>query len=562
MVAGLGAGVGAAPMWAYHHQWIGDVAAAGFPLLVAYLSLWSALFVWVGVGAAWALRGVRVGFARSAAIGLVLALVWAGLEWWRGEVVLTGYAWFFVGHPLIEFAGGRGLAGVAGAPGVTLMVAGVGVGLALVAAGVARRAERRGRLVVGLGMVVVTSAVFAAGVGLERGYTRGEGSGGVRVGVVQTNVPQLSKSDWTVSSRIDDFVDFARMTERAGFAEGGPADVVVWPETMFPGNGLDPEVTATQREAGYTLQELDEDGAVRTRVRVATFADELLGFQRELGVPMLIGAIGFEGYELGEGEGGGVRVGYEALFNSVFLVRGGEVDEGRYDKMRLTPFGEEMPYVQRWRWLVDRLATLGARRMSFDLSRGREAVVFEIETEEGGGVGVATPICFELTSFGVCRRLVFDESGGRRAGLMVHVTNDGWFGGFGAGKEHHLMQARWRAAELRTPVVRAANTGVSAHIDALGRVVERGVDETFSGWRSGADVAAFGGEDRVGDDVAGVLRVRVDPGFGEPASLFFGPAIGVVSGVVALGGVVCGVIGLFGGGRRRVDRGDAEVTDG
>ena len=53
--------------------------------------------------------------------------------------------------------------------------------------------------------------------------------------------------------------------------------------------------------------------------------------------------------------------------------------------------------------------------------------------------------------------------------MILQITNDGWFGDFTPGKEHHMLLVRWRAAELNTPVVRCANTGISALIDANGR---------------------------------------------------------------------------------------------
>ena len=91
---------------------------------------------------------------------------------------------------------------------------------------------------------------------------------------------------------------------------------------------------------------------------------------------------------------------------------------------------------------------------------------------------MATPICFEATAADVCRMLVFGN-GRRRADLLVNVTNDGWFGDFDPGRWQHLQLARWRCVELATPMVRAANTGVSCVIDARGRVLRKRVDGSF-----------------------------------------------------------------------------------
>ena len=80
--------------------------------------------------------------------------------------------------------------------------------------------------------------------------------------------------------------------------------------------------------------------------------------------------------------------------------------------------------------------------------------------------GVALPL--------ICYEAVFarDLRGTVRPDYVVHLTNDGWFG-TGAGPAQHLMQARLRAIEFGLPVVRSANTGISAMIDPAGRILER-----------------------------------------------------------------------------------------
>jgi apolipoprotein N-acyltransferase len=82
---------------------------------------------------------------------------------------------------------------------------------------------------------------------------------------------------------------------------------------------------------------------------------------------------------------------------------------------------------------------------------------------------------------------------------MVCLSNDGWFWDQDHGRELHLMHARWRCAELGTPMVRSVNQGVSAFIDADGMIVERGINGA-----SGTD--AYG--HRVEGLLSGEVRLR------------------------------------------------------
>lgn len=474
--------LGALPFWAFEQRWIAGVSAVGFGPLLVVLSAYTWLAVWACA------HVVRLCGARWS-VGLVALgpIVWGGVEFFRGRVAFDGYPWYLAGMPTIESAWLSGAGAVVGVYGVGVLVAGVSASVAgLVLAQKSRRA-----VAIGLGAWVVLWAGLAWFGGGELDRAMGESGALARFGVVQTNVPQSVRGTWSPMDRLLDAAHFLDLSQRAQ-ADG--AQVLVWPETMFPGEVLEAEAASAEVAAGLVWPLLTSvDSAVRTlgakpwllelglledpesgnaMVWTGAARDVVLSGQRAIGVPMLMGAEGFDGYRV-ESDGIGPRRAWSGRFNSVFVVDGGGVVGARYDKMHLTPFGETMPYISRWAWLESVLLRVGvgARGMRFDLDAGDRVVRHELELS-GARWTVATPICFEATMPHVVRRLVVDR-GERASGVIVQMTNDGWFGSARGGREQHLDAVRWRAVELGTPIVRAANTGVSAFVDARGRVVER-----------------------------------------------------------------------------------------
>lgn len=447
-------GLGASAFYWWQQQWVMDISAAGYVPLVLYLAIYPGLFVWL-------LSRLHGRFPRVP-LAVLVPVVWTGLEWIRGEVVWDGYAWFLLGHPLIDtplvvfgpvigaYGVGAWLAGAIGIVGDGFLR---GTGLA--------GATRRWRIGVAACFGLLSAALLFVV------YSRWQDAAvpKIRVGVVQTNLPQSNKIGWSAEQRERDFKRFLDLTRRAATGDGGAAPgVIIWPETMFPGYFLEPLVV------------MAADGTKESRF--TRYTSELLEAQRELGVPLLIGALGTQNLRLEPGADGG-RVAFDSRFNSVFRIADGRVQETRYDKIRLTPFGETMPYISSWPWLEKKLLSIGAAGMSFDLGRGRvdTAGLFDFAVgkpediaAQRGVVAIATPICFEITESGLCRALVRAAEAEGRIPLLVNVTNDGWFGDWDPGRWQHLLAARWRAVELGVAVVRSANTGVSCFIDARGRV--------------------------------------------------------------------------------------------
>ena len=197
---------------------------------------------------------------------------------------------------------------------------------------------------------------------------------------------------------------------------GGAVDLIVWPETVYT-RGLRGPLPI----AGAPIRE-------------------------DLGVPLLFGAAFVRSDD-----------GRRHAYNSALLVEGDGIIRSGYEKNLLIPFTEYVP-------LGDRLPGLAARFGSashFTAATATPALVL-------GAWRIATPICYEAVRPAFVRRMVREGD----ANLLVSLANDAWFGD---SQEPwlHLQMARLRAVEQRRWLVRATNSGISAVVDANGRVVAR-----------------------------------------------------------------------------------------
>jgi apolipoprotein N-acyltransferase len=143
------------------------------------------------------------------------------------------------------------------------------------------------------------------------------------------------------------------------------------------------------------------------------------------------------------------------LFNSLLFYANDGTQLGAYDKRKLTPFGEYVPYASVLGMLG--LGTLGDGLSGF--TSGVDPGPFALP----GLPPAVVLICYEIIFPGLTR----DTAG--RGDWIIQVTNDAWFGN-SAGPYQHLAQARVRAIETGLPIARAANTGISAMIDSYGRL--------------------------------------------------------------------------------------------
>ncbi|GAB3680302.1 apolipoprotein N-acyltransferase [Salinisphaera aquimarina] len=208
------------------------------------------------------------------------------------------------------------------------------------------------------------------------------------------------------------------LTRYRNLTERSEADLVVWPEVAIPA------------PADQVQRYLD-------------FIDNLAG---KRGQTVLAGVLVHPGED-------------KPYYNAVLALGTGH---GRYYKRHLVPFGEYFPvpdFVMHW------LDGINMRYSSFGFGADDQPLI------SVDGVKLGLSICFE-DAFGyeIAKALP-------QAGILVNVTNDAWFAGTTAA-DQHLEIARMRALESGRPMLRAANTGISAIIDYDGRIRRR--TEQFS----------------------------------------------------------------------------------
>ncbi len=144
------------------------------------------------------------------------------------------------------------------------------------------------------------------------------------------------------------------------------------------------------------------------------------------------------------------------VFNAIHALGGDGSIIATYDKVHLVPGGEFLPF-------QDFLEGLGLRQLT-RLPGGFSAGSAPKNIVLPNGVKLGPLICYEA----IFPTGVYDPD--ERPDALVNVTNDGWFGDT-AGPHQHFAQARVRAVEQGLPLIRAANTGISAIVDPWGRIL-------------------------------------------------------------------------------------------
>lgn len=405
--------------------WIGFsflVQAERFAALMpfAILSLTASLglfFSCAAVGFALARDRLPPGLPRIVLLALTIMVA----EWLRGHI-LTGFPWNVLGYaltmplPMMQWVGLLGIYGLTAVAVITLASP-----LVILCAG----HRHPGRMI---GAVTFAPLIFAFAYGawqLHMHPTRFNTD--VRLRLVQPSFSQRDKFDET--KRVSIFRRHLEMSQQ-GFGAGTLVDPqqlpthVIWPEAAIP---------FFIRRNPQALQEIASALPDDVRIIAGTF---------RINVPPQVP---------------NEDVGRYRVYNSAMVFAGNGQIESIYDKIHLVPFGEYLP-AQKF------LNALGFE----DLTRTNGGLALGAAPRRlmniAGLPPVSMLICYEASFPGEI------VQGDERPGLLMNLTNDAWFG-VTTGPYQHFHQTRVRAVEEGVPIIRSANTGISAIVDPVGRVL-------------------------------------------------------------------------------------------
>ena len=332
--------------------------------------------------------------------------IWVLLEYIQSRL-FTGFGWTLLGYsqyknlPFIQIADFTGVCGVS----FVIMLVNVAIW----------RLVKHKKLSRSLSFVaLVLIAVYAYGFFRLNSE---EKSPTVKVSIIQGNIPQEIK--WQPEAREAILNRYITLTKIAAIDD---PDLIIWPETSFPGFfGNDRKMTS-----------------------------EVLELAGEIDTSLLLGANTVKGAK---------------YFNSALLISGKGEKIDKYDKIHLVPFGEYVPFSDKFPVLHDLvLGELG------EFTEGRDFKIFELPVDKlkagKSQVNFAALICFEDIFPELARKFV--KNG---ADFLIVITNDAWYGRSGAPYQHAACSV-FRAIENRVSVVRCANTGYSCFIDAKGRIYD------------------------------------------------------------------------------------------
>jgi len=405
------------------HAFLVDAKTFGWLLPFAVTALPAGLAIFTAFGFALA----RLIWPRGAMRVIALAVALTAAEWLRGHI-LTGFPWNSYGYALTGSLLLAQSASIFGLWGLTFLAVTVFASPATLG----DEAIGKGRSLAPFAVSLVLLAVMA-GFGawrLAKNPTRFVDD--VRLRIMQPNLAQDEKFNYAARQKIMD--RYLSLSDRAtGPDNSGLSNVthLIWPESAFP------FFLTREGEAMAQIADLLPPGTML--ITGAARAADPSPDKR-------------------------VRA-----YNSVYVIDHDGTVLSVYDKVHLVPFGEYLPFQAT----LEKLGLLQLTKLPGGFLSGDRLRSYELR----GAPRFLPLICYEIIFPGAV------VPAGERPGWLLNVTNDAWFG-ISTGPFQHLQQARARAIEEGLPLVRAANNGISAIVDPLGRIVRQlplGTDGVLDG---------------------------------------------------------------------------------
>jgi apolipoprotein N-acyltransferase len=397
--------------------WVGyaflvDAKTFGWMLPFAVTALPAGMACYTALGLALA----RLLWVRGPSRILALAVTLTAAEWLRGHL-FSGFPWNVFGYALTEplmLAQSAALIGIWGLTFIAIVV------FASPAVLTDDRVDtRRPWLPLATSVILLAALSIYGAMRLSRSPTAFVD--GVRLRIMQPNLQQDEKFNYNAKQRV--MSHYLELSDRStGPQSSGIRDVthLIWPESAFP------FLLTREPDALAQIAALLPEGTVL--ITGAVRAPELPAGQK-----------------------------IERAYNSIYVIDHDGSILSVYDKVHLVPFGEYLPFQD----FLEKLGLMQLTKLPGGFLPGERRRVISVPKAPR-----ALPfICYEIIFPGEAM------ASGERPGWMINLTNDGWFG-VSTGPYQHLQQARVRAIEQGLPLVRAANTGVSAVIDPVGRVIK------------------------------------------------------------------------------------------
>ena len=396
--------------------WVGyaflvDAKTFGWLLPVAVGGLPAYLAIYTALG----LAAARLIWVRGPERLLALAVMLTAAEWLRGHL-LSGFPWNTFGYALTQPLVLAQSVSLIGVWSLTFLTIAICASPAVLADDSVDTPHPYRALLIGL---VILAGL--AGYGAARLWTHPTTYvSGVKLRIMQPNLQQDEKFNYSSKSQV--MARYLRLSDRAtGPQSNGVRDIthLIWPESAFP-FFLTREPDALAQIAGLLKP----------------------------GTELITGAVRAAPSATAQNP---------RAYNSVYVIDPDGSIRGIYDKMHLVPFGEYLPLQS----LLERFGLRQLTKMVGGFLSGDRRRAMDVPH---------APKMLPL----ICYEAIFPGSAvpqGERPGWLINVTNDGWFG-ISTGPYQHFQQARVLAIAEGLPLVRAANTGISAVIDPLGRIIK------------------------------------------------------------------------------------------